>query len=39
VSADLNDFQCRHCLARYAKVVNAGTAMCENQDINEYKET
>jgi hypothetical protein len=38
-TADLNDFQSQHCLARYAKKVNAGTEMFEELNVKEYTET
>jgi hypothetical protein len=37
-TADLNDFQCQHCLARYGKVVNSKAEVFENQELNEYQE-
>jgi lipopolysaccharide/colanic/teichoic acid biosynthesis glycosyltransferase len=33
LTADLNDFQCQHCLARYAKVVDDRTEVLENQEV------
>jgi lipopolysaccharide/colanic/teichoic acid biosynthesis glycosyltransferase len=38
-TADLNDFQCQHCLARYAKNVNASTEIFEELNVSEYTET
>jgi lipopolysaccharide/colanic/teichoic acid biosynthesis glycosyltransferase len=35
---DLNDFQCQHCLARYANGVGSKIELFERQDVNEYKE-
>jgi lipopolysaccharide/colanic/teichoic acid biosynthesis glycosyltransferase len=37
-TADLSDFQCQHCLARYANGVDTKIELFERQNVNEYTE-